>query len=229
MVPYANRIAGGKFDFGNQSVQLRPNWDLDPHPLHGEGWRGAWRVVQSAGASAVIAFEGGGGEWPWRYRAEQSFQTVGDTLTVQLSVTNLSQSSMPTVLGLHPFFGDATHATVVAHAPRVWLTDPECLPVREVETPALWSFEHGRQISDVVLDHCFTGWNSQATVIWPDRQVQIKATHCDCLHIYAPAGQSFFCLEPQSGPVGVLHRNSNEASVVQAGRKHEVEVQFTVG
>jgi aldose 1-epimerase len=132
------------------------------------------------------------------------------------------------MLGLHPSFGDAAHAHVVAQAPRVWLTDQECLPIDEVETPAAWSFEHGRPINAVVLDHCFTGWNSQATILWPDRRVTIKATHCDCLHIYAPAGQSFFCLEPQSGPAGALHRNPNEASIVQAGRSFEVEVQFEV-
>ena len=37
MVPYVNRIANGRFAFGGQTVQLRPNWTGDPHPLHGQG------------------------------------------------------------------------------------------------------------------------------------------------------------------------------------------------
>ena len=136
---------------------------------------------------------------------------------------------MPTVLGLHPFFADAAQACVRAQAPRVWLTDDQCLPLEEVEAPAGWSFAQGRPISAIALDHCFTDWNAQATVIWPDRQVRIKATHCNCLHIYAPSGQSFFCLEPQSGPAGALHRVAGGASIIQAGRSFGIEVQFTVG
>ena len=69
MVPYANRIAAGQFNFDNHSVRLRPNWDRDPHPLHGEGWRSSWEVVHSDASSATLAFDGGGTEWPWRYAA----------------------------------------------------------------------------------------------------------------------------------------------------------------
>ena len=48
-------------------------------------------------------FEGGGDEWPWRYRAEQQFQLSPNALSVSLSVENLALSSMPAMLGLHPY------------------------------------------------------------------------------------------------------------------------------
>src|SRR3984957_9975826 len=44
MVPFVNRIAYGRFEFGGRTVQLERNWSEDPHPLHGQGWRKPWTV-----------------------------------------------------------------------------------------------------------------------------------------------------------------------------------------
>src|SRR5580658_813781 len=54
LVPYANRIAQGRFRFDDCEVRLRRNWDQDPHPLHGQGWRAAWSIEQSSSAAAVM-------------------------------------------------------------------------------------------------------------------------------------------------------------------------------
>jgi hypothetical protein len=112
MVPYVNRVAGGHFDFMGRTVQLEPNWSGDPHPLHGQGWRSSWDVVSASDTTATLRFEGGGNEWPWRYRSEQCFELGPDELWVELSVENLSDTPMPAMLGLHPYFADATHARV---------------------------------------------------------------------------------------------------------------------
>ncbi len=54
MVPYANRVAGGRFSFEGRAVQLARNWDKDPHPLHGQGWPSAWSVDQSSTTRAAL-------------------------------------------------------------------------------------------------------------------------------------------------------------------------------
>jgi aldose 1-epimerase len=81
----------------------------------------------------------------------------------------------------------------------------------------------------VPLDHCSAGWNASAGVVWPDRRVDIRASNCRYLHIYAPSGREFFCLEPQSAPDGALNRNRNEATIVQTGERFEMQVSFEVG
>ena len=73
LVPYANRIADGRFAFAGRDIQLQRNWDRDPHPLHGQGWRSAWTIEQTSAAGATMEFFGGGDDWPWRYRAVQGF------------------------------------------------------------------------------------------------------------------------------------------------------------
>ncbi len=229
MVPYANRIAGGRFSFGARAVHLKRNWSQDPHPLHGQGWRSAWSILDATDSSASLVFEGGADEWPWRYRAEQQFQLSPSALTVSLSVENLAQSSMPAMLGLHPYFADAGLARLQAHAPRVWLTDKASLPVTQVATPAEWSFDRARAIAAVPLDNCFADWDQSAILLWPDRRLEIRATNCRYLHVYAPLGRDFFCLEPQSAAAGALTRGQGEAEVVAPGARFEMQVRFEIG
>jgi aldose 1-epimerase len=229
MVPYVNRIAGGRFSFGARAVHLRSNWSQDPHPLHGQGWQSSWTVVDASDSSATLMFEGGGDEWPWRYRAEQQFQLSSSTLSVTLSVENLALSSMPAMLGLHPYFGDAGRARLQAHVPRVWLTDRASLPIEKVATPVGWLFDHARPVSAVPLDNCFADWDQSAVILWPDRKVEIRASPCRYLHVYAPAGRDFFCVEPQSAAAGALTRGQGEAEVVAPGGRFEVRVSFEVG
>jgi len=227
MVPYANRIAHGRFNFGARAVHLIRNWGADPHPLHGQGWRSPWQVVANTASGASLMFEGGADEWPWHYLAEQHLQLSQDALSIRLSIVNLAHSPMPVMLGLHPYFCDPNQAHLQARTPSVWLTDNASLPTEEVATPLDWSFDRARLISAVPFDHCFTHWNGAAVICWPDLKVEIRATNCRFLHIYAPSGRDFFCVEPLSAAAGALNRN--EATVVQPGARFEIQVSFAVG
>ena len=229
MVPYANRIAHGRFRFAERAVRLKQNRRDEPHPLHGQGWLSPWTVLDATASRATLMFEGGGDEWPWRYRAEQHLQLHRSALAVSLSIENLAQSGMPVMLGLHPYFCDAALARLQAVLPRVWLTDRASLPVEKVATPIDWSFDRARPIAAVPLDHCFVDWNARAALLWPDRRVDIRATNCHYLHIYAPSGRDFFCVEPQSAAAGALTRGAEEATVVAPGGRFEMQVHFEVG
>jgi aldose 1-epimerase len=228
MVPFANRIAQGRFQFDGRTVQLSRNWSGDPHPLHGFGWRAPWSVIGGSTSNALIRFDGGAGEWPWRYRAEQNLQLLRDGLSIELSVQNLSDTRMPAMLGLHPYFCGAAHARLQAALPRVWFTDEAALPVEEAPTAISWGFERGRVVNAIPLDHCFSGWDGIATLRWPDRCVTVRASGCNCLQIYAPPGKDFFCLEPQSAASGALSRHLNEFTVLEPGERTAIRVQFCV-
>lgn len=227
MVPFVNRIARGQFNFNGHTVRLRPNWSQDPHPLHGQGWRAPWAVVAASAAAATLRFEGGGDEWPWRYRCEQRFELAHDALHVELSIQNMSDTPMPAMLGLHPYFPDAARAELRARLPRVWRTDGDALPLEETTTPPEWRFDPARALRGVSLDHCLSGWDGVAALCWPDRIVTVRARCCSNLHLYTPAGRSFFCIEPQSAAAGALDRG--EATVVSPGERFAIEVRFAPG
>jgi aldose 1-epimerase len=229
MVPFVNRIAYGRFEFGGRAVQLERNWSEDPHPLHGQSWRKPWSVVSESASSATLRFEGGADEWPWRYRCEQHFHLQPDGLSVELSLENLSDRPMPAMLGLHPYFPDATHAQLLAQLPRVWLTDRAALPLEEVQTPPAWSFEPARAVKAVPLDHGFAGWNGIASLRWPDRTVTVRAPECRYLHVFTPAERDYFCVEPQTAAPGALTRGAGEVTPVAPGQRATIRVHFEVG
>ena len=229
MVPFANRVASGRFNFGAQSVQLERNWSEDPHPLHGQGWRGPWKLLAVSTQSATLRFEGGANDWPWRYAAQQRFQLQDGGLLVELLVENLSATPMPAMLGLHPYFPDAANARLQALLPRVWLTDSDMLPKQETTTPPQWGFDSGRSVAAVPLDNGFCGWNGTARLFWPGRTVTVHASHCNFLHVYAPAGKEFFCIEPQTAAPGALGRNTAEVAALEPGESRAIVIQFEIG
>ena len=229
LVPFANRIANGRFEFDGRSVSIAPNSNRSVHPLHGQGWLAPWETAAAAPSSATLVFDGGGDEWPWRYRAQQKFELEDGALKVELSVQNRADTAMPAMLGLHPYFFDAAHARLQAETPRVWLADAACLPLEEAASPATWRFDRARPVNAAALDHCFTRWNGVATISWPDRAVLIHARNCSYLHIYTPSGQEFFCVEPQTAPVGALNRDCHETKILQPGDSLAMEVTFEVG
>ena len=51
LVPYVNRIRGGRFSFRGREVVLQPNMAGDPSPLHGQGWLAPWQVAESSEAN----------------------------------------------------------------------------------------------------------------------------------------------------------------------------------
>ena len=228
LVPYANRIARGRFVAASRAVQLRPNWGGDPYPLHGQGWRRPWEAVDVSAAEARLRFEGGGNEWPWRYRAEQQFRLGARHLSVELSLHNLSNAPMPAVLGFHPYFPTAG-ARLQARLPRIWMADEAALPVEEVATPITWSFEAGRRVDSLTLDHCFTEWDGTAVLTWPDHAVTLKATSCRYLHVYVPRGRDFFCLEPQTAATGALNRGNGEITPVAPGGRLALGMTISCG
>jgi len=228
MVPFVNRVAHGRFGFAGRAVQLERNWSEDAHPIHGQGWRASWNVTASDATSATLRFEGGGDDWPWRYASEQSFRLSARGLSIELSLENLSSASMPSMLGLHPYFPQAARARLQAQLPRVWRTDHAALPAQETETPEAWRFEPARPLDAVALDHCFSGWNGHAVLEWPERIITLRAPRCAFLHVYAPRGRDFFCIEPQSGPAGALARDAHEASILAPGERIAIDVHFEV-
>src|SRR6476619_6666146 len=88
LVPYVNRIRGGRFEFRGRDVVIAPNMAGDPSPLHGQGWLNAWTVEGHDGARAVLSFTHAPGEWPWAYEARQEFALDERGLSLVLECRN---------------------------------------------------------------------------------------------------------------------------------------------
>jgi aldose 1-epimerase len=204
LVPFANRIAGGRFGFGGRAAVLPPNMDGQAHPLHGDGWRGAWIVEAADAASATLAFLPQGSAWPWLYRARQTARLDDRGLLLELAVTNLDDSPGPFGVGFHPYFPHSPTARLTAGTTGVWEASDDLLPVREIQASP-WA--EGRAVrSDILLDHCHTGWDGEARIELGPATLRLTASpELRRLHVFAPPGEDFFCVEPVSHAPNALN------------------------
>jgi aldose 1-epimerase len=214
LVPFSNRIADATLRWRGAQYSLPRYLAGHPHAIHGNGWQRAWRVVERERARAVIELvhDAAGQrrlEWPFPYRARQTFSLGPDALTLTMAIENTGTSAFPFGMGWHPFF-PRTPATVLGFtAAGVWRTDATQLPTRLDRVPAEWDFSTPRAIGETSLDHCFAGWRPPATVRWPERGLAstiAAAAACRHLVVYLPRGESYLAIEPVTHMTDAFNR-----------------------
>ena len=218
LVPFVNRIRGGRFAFRGREVVLAPNMAGDPSPLHGQGWLGAWAVEQATEADAVLAFRHHPGEWPWAYEARQAFALDQGGLSVALTCRNLDSEPMPCGLGQHPYFPCGPETRIDTEVATAWTIDAQVLPVEEV--PASGRFDlRDRAVCGQDLDHGFGGWDGQARIGdpgWP-YALALSSPQARFFQLYSPAAGGMFVAEPVSHANAAL--NAPEAEWPRLGMR----------
>jgi aldose 1-epimerase len=212
LVPYANRIAGGRFIFGGKPYALPPNHPGFPQALHGLGWVVPWAVPEQTENSAVLTCSHRADEhWPWDWSAMQRIELSAHELRIALELANTSQQPMPAGLGLHPYFIRDSGDVLQFEADGLWRNSDVMIPDRPAPADALGNFARGAVPPDQsLIDNCYFGWNGSAR--WGEG-VTLHATGSSFLHVYAPPGEDFVCLEPTSQMPDAL----NQPSFAQAG------------
>lgn len=207
LVPFVNRIRGGRFGFRGREVRLAPNLVGDPSPLHGSGWLASWDVDNQGDFESVLRFRHAPGEWPWAFHAAQHFALDPDGLTVTLACTNDSAEPMPCGLGLHPYFPCTAQTVLDAAVARAWTIDAETLPVDEVPAEGRYGLR-GRRICGANLDNGFAGWGGTARLSDPSWPFEVTMTSAQAgfLHVYAPAEGRFVAVEPVTHANAALNR-----------------------
>jgi aldose 1-epimerase len=203
LVPYVNRIRGGRFTFRGREVRIAPNMPGDPSPLHGQGWLNAWTVEQADEREAMLSFAHEAGEWPWTYEARQEFALDEEGLTVRLRCRNVGVEPMPCGLGQHPYFPCGPETRLDTQVTDVWTIDEHVLPVDKV--PAQGRFDlRDRLVCGQGLDHGFGGWGGEARLSDPDWPYRLRLSSGDAhfFQLYSPAQGAIFVAEP------VTHANA---------------------
>jgi aldose 1-epimerase len=204
LLPYANRIGQGQFDWDGRTYTLRRNLPGHPHSLHGVGWQRSWQIDALTDASIHMRLQyqpsdDGAKDWPFAFDAAQQIVLNEGGLRITLSLTNRHPTAVPAGLGLHPYFPRGTGASLRFDAAGVWLNDPTVMPRTHVAVPAAWDHASGQPIGSIALDNCFTNWPHRATITWDGHGIAIEAdTLFHDLQVYTPPGEDFFCAEPVS-------------------------------
>ncbi len=214
LIPFSNRIADATLHWKGAAYPLRRYLAGHPHAIHGNGWHRAWNVVEHAPARAMLelvhtASGESAREWPFPYRASQTFTLAETALTLTLAIENTGDAPFPFGLGWHPFF-PRTAATVLGFAAAgVWQTDFTVLPTRLDRVPSTWDFAQPRPIGATTLDHCFASWRPPATLHWPERSLSATlSTDAACAHlvVYVPPGRDYLAVEPVTHMTDAFNR-----------------------
>lgn len=203
LVPFANRIEGGRMIFREREVVLPADPAAAPHAHHGHGWRRPWRLVDRTEETAELEFRHIPDEWPWAYVATQHVTLIDGGAEIELSVTNLSDEDMPAGLGLHPYFIRRQADTLELRALRMLISRPDGIPTAEV--PIL---SGEKQLSEAEgMDNFLLDESGNASLRLGRVRCEIDARGAEGFHVYVPAGENFFCVEPVSHPPNAFARD----------------------
>ena len=218
LVPYVNRIRGGRFSFRGRDVQIAPNMPGDPSPLHGQGWLGAWTVEEQSERRAALAFRHEAGEWPWDYEARQEIRLDERRLSIRLACRNTGDEPMPCGLGQHPYFPCGPETVLDTKVTHAWTIDEHVLPVEKV--PAERRFDLRRRlVCGQDLDHGFENWGGLAWMGdpgWP-YDLLLSSRAAGFFQLYSPSSGGIFVAEPVTHANAAL--NAPEAEWPELGMR----------
>jgi aldose 1-epimerase len=229
MGPYVNRLADGVFHWQGETIRLPRNLPEHAHPIHGVGWLAPWEIISHDEQNAVLRLRHDANmHWPWRGLVmTRTFSLTPETLVVRFEAMHEDPRPMPVALGLHPYF-PVRDALVRLTATGCWRTANDIPDAREA-SPVLNALRHGVLASSHVLDNCLDGWDGRADVIWPRHALTIEtAPPQRFVQIYAPEGQNYFCLEPQSAMPDGIGRTEGGYMTLERDDVFSFTTRFTV-
>jgi aldose 1-epimerase len=211
LVPYVNRIRGGRFSFRGREVTLQPNMAGDPSPLHGQGWLNPWTVERQDAATAVLTYRHEPGQWPWSYEARQEFSLDEGGLSVRLTCRNTSGEPMPCGLGEHPYVGCGPQTRIDTKVGCAWTIDEHVLPVAKVPAEGRYDLRD-RLVCGQDLDNGFGDWGGEARMTDPDwpYEVRLSSAEAKFFQLYSPPDGGIFVAEPVTHANAALNHPESE-------------------
>lgn len=230
LVPFSNRIAGARFEYGGRRVDLVANWP-GGMAIHGIGWQQSWHIEDRADDRLSLGLALTHEQWPWEAAIGLDYILRPNGLSMTLRITNQSTSDMPCGLGFHPYFsrGLTTRCTIACQA--FLPTGKDQLPIASAISGSVPETLLTGDLPGGGFDNCLVGWRGSACVDQGDAgQLRISThPHTQFALLYVPEGEDFFCFEPVShipnahnardgrlGPHGLVDLGSGETMTFTA-------------
>lgn len=207
LFPYHNRLYGGSFVHAGIRHDLLPHPALAPDAMHGPAHRRAWEISSlSSDCIGLMLDYKADGEWPFSFRAEQSFLLDDNGLAVELSITNLADVPAPMALGWHPYFAAGLNCDASTDARLQYPLDAQNVPTGQPAAP----FAEPAIPATTGYTLHFTCW-SKAQVQCGGFSLRLEADPVFS-HLAVHRMDRYLCLEPVSMAAGTL-------GLPQAGRE----------
>jgi aldose 1-epimerase len=200
LAPYSNRLGYRRFRWQGQDHTTQPNFDDNPHSVHGVAWQRAWSVVSAQDDQAELLYtHAADGHWPYAFELRQRFVLTPDALDVHLAFTNSAAQPQPVGLGWHPYFPKRQRSRLHVELTDRWESDASGLPTRRVPQPGI-----DNDVAHLAFDNCFEGWRGAARL--RDEKLSLKLTSSlPYLVVFTPETKPYYCVEPVSHVSNAIH------------------------
>jgi aldose 1-epimerase len=211
LAPYSNRLGYRRFRWMGHDHTTQPNFDDNPHSVHGVAWQRPWTVVSSGAAEAELAYSHtADAHWPFAFDLHQRFVLTPDALELHLAITNRAAAPQPVGLGWHPYFPKRPRSRLHIELGERWDNDPSGLPTRKVPQPGI-----DGDVSHLAFDNCFEGWKGPARI--RDEKLSLRLTSSlPYLVVFTPDTKPYYCVEPVSHVSNALHMSDPAAHGLRA-------------
>ena len=162
LVPWPNRIAGGRYEFGGAEHQLALDEPAMSNAIHGLTRWANWSVADSAADRVSLRYtlypQPG---YPFLVELEIAYMLDADGLRVRTSATNRGDEPCPYGAGYHPYLRlDAERIDgleLLSPASTVYESDVHQIPTaRTSVTGSPFDFREPRASGATKMDHAFT-------------------------------------------------------------------------
>jgi len=203
LMPYSGPLFGPGFSFQGHDYALDRTVREEPTATHGDAWVGSFQVQDKNASRLQLQYEHepAPGTFPFRWRGRLGFGLSNEGLRISLAVTSRDHRLMPAGIGYHPYFPKPPGTRLRFDSVAMWPADaPEavgqgCGPL----VPGL-DFTAGADVSEIVVDRLYDGWDQQAELTYPDGfRTRITADGAlDKLQLYSAWHYPYVCVEPVS-------------------------------
>ena len=209
MSPFSCRLENGQYTIDNTTYTLEKFYH-DKHALHGILYDAEF-AIHSKGTDASNAmvnlayhYKGTDKGFPFAYSLLVTWQLHKNNLvTVETSITNLSESTIPMMDGWHPYFkldSNINDATITLKANGKIEYDDKLLPTGKILNEN--EFEISKKIEGLHLDNCYLVDASENTCLLENDQYQIivqPLMNYPYLQLYTPSDRKSIAIENLSG------------------------------
>ena len=226
LAPYSNRLGYRRFRWLGREHTTEPNFDDNPHSVHGVAWQRPWAVAESAADTALLRLRhAGDAHWPFDFELEQRFALEANALELRFKFTNLAAQAQPVGLGWHPYFPKRARSRLHIELAERWDNDATGLPVRRVAQPGI-----DADVAHLEFDNCFAGWRGAARL--RDEKLSLRLTSSlPYLVVFTPQSKPYYCVEPVGHVSNAIHMTDPAAhglATVEAGQALEAWMRLEV-
>ncbi|MCQ2062248.1 MAG: aldose 1-epimerase [Fibrobacter sp.] len=221
LTPFPGRTAYAKFIWNGKTYQLVNNVSWAPHALHGFLTNREWNFVdfesdsEKCTATFTCDWPGAFAGFPFPFRVTNKIIFTGESFTVEATVENIGNTTMPYSEGWHPYFSLGQKIDELTMA----LPESDFAELDKADLPtgnfhADKRFEGGRKIGDEFINDCFClslkgraevtlqGANGKITY-WQ----QAGNEQYNAIQIYTPPDRMSVAIEPMTSEPDALNHH----------------------